>query len=55
MQNFELKKFFTFFLVLLLVILNGCASKTYKESKRNIEKNVNSLNKNSKLTHYMKP
>ena len=33
MQNYKITKFFTFFLILLFVILNGCASKTYKESE----------------------
>ena len=33
MQNYKITKFFTFFLILLFVILNGCATKTYKESE----------------------
>ena len=33
MQNYKITKFFTFFLILLFVILNGCAMKTYKESE----------------------
>ena len=33
MQNYKITKFFPFFLILLFVIVNGCASKTYKESQ----------------------
>ena len=42
MQNYKITKFFTFFLILLFVILNGCAMKTYKESEnKNIERTMN--------------
>ena len=33
MQKNKIAKFFTFFLVLLFVILNGCATKSYKQSE----------------------
>ena len=38
MQKYKIVKFPFFFLVLLLVVLNSCASKTYKQSQNEIYK-----------------